>query len=282
MDRGAGHLHAVLERLTLGVHAGKRRQQRWVDVEDRARKRRAKTRAEPPHEAGEADEPRSVRPQCRDERRIVGVTRREVGVREHDDRNPARCAQAPDPAHRPDSRSRPRSPPAGSPRRSLPQSPPGCSRDPRSSQPGGGRVCFPQILTFRGQVSKTPLARRRGTGLAIDGGPHMPRRPRSSTARHYYHVINRAAGKSPLFSKIARLSRVSRHFARGPDQAPGTPDRLLRPVEPLAPGRRPDGNGKSLTPDALGNYYPCRPPTPATEDAGRGAGLSGPVQVPSD
>jgi putative transposase len=36
----------------------------------------------------------------------------------------------------------------------------------------------------------------------------MPRRPRSSTARHYYHVINRAAGKSPLFTR----SRDYREF----------------------------------------------------------------------
>ena len=57
----AGDLHAVPERLLLRIDAGKRRQQRRVDVEHRVRKRVEQPRADQAHEAGEADERRRAR-----------------------------------------------------------------------------------------------------------------------------------------------------------------------------------------------------------------------------
>ena len=61
MHGRAGHPDAVLERLTLRVEAGKRGQQRRVDVEDAVRKRVEQRRADQPHEAGEADQLHAAR-----------------------------------------------------------------------------------------------------------------------------------------------------------------------------------------------------------------------------
>ena len=50
----AAHLAPCVERLALGVEAGKRRQQRRVDVQDRVGERVEQRLARPPHEAGQA------------------------------------------------------------------------------------------------------------------------------------------------------------------------------------------------------------------------------------
>ena len=70
---GAGDAHAVLERLPLRVEAGKRRQQRRMDVEDAVRKRVEQRRADEAHEAGETDELDAARAQQLGQRAIVGV-----------------------------------------------------------------------------------------------------------------------------------------------------------------------------------------------------------------
>ena len=65
----------MLERLALRVDAGKRRQQRRVDVEDGVRKRVEERRADKPHVAGQADEPDVARLQLARQRPIVLVAR---------------------------------------------------------------------------------------------------------------------------------------------------------------------------------------------------------------
>ena len=57
----AGDLHAVLERLLLGIDAGERRQQRRMDVEHGVRKGVEQPRADQTHETGEADEADAAR-----------------------------------------------------------------------------------------------------------------------------------------------------------------------------------------------------------------------------
>ena len=75
VHRRAAHAHAVRERLRLGIEAGKRRQQRRMDVQDPIGKGVEQRRADQPHEAGETDQPDVVRLQRLRQRLIVGVTR---------------------------------------------------------------------------------------------------------------------------------------------------------------------------------------------------------------
>ena len=60
VDRGAGELDAVVERLPLRVETRERRKQRRMDVQDAAGERADEPAREDPHEAGEADEPDAV------------------------------------------------------------------------------------------------------------------------------------------------------------------------------------------------------------------------------
>ena len=84
MDGRAGDLDAVLERLLLGVDAGKRRQQRRVDVEHRVGKRLEQLGADQTHEAGEADEADArARAAPAASRAIEIVARRELAMVEH-------------------------------------------------------------------------------------------------------------------------------------------------------------------------------------------------------
>ena len=102
--------HAVLERLPLRVEAGKRRQQRRVDVQDAIGKRVEQRRADQTHEAGEADEidvPRLAAAAA--SAAIVGVA---IGVVARVQVDASRCrrrARAAGRARRRGSRSRPRS-----------------------------------------------------------------------------------------------------------------------------------------------------------------------------
>ena len=77
VHRRAGHTDAMLERLTLRVEAGKRGQQRRMDVEDAVRKRAKKRIADETHEAGEADELDASPLQKVRQRAVVGVA---VGI----------------------------------------------------------------------------------------------------------------------------------------------------------------------------------------------------------
>ena len=73
MNGGAGDTHAVLERLTLRIEAGKRRQQRRMDVQDPCWERVQERAAHDPHEAGqahEADVARRRAPRAPDRRRL--------------------------------------------------------------------------------------------------------------------------------------------------------------------------------------------------------------------
>ncbi len=76
MHRRAAHAHAVLERLPLRVETGKRRQQRWMNVQDAIGKRVEQRRPHQPHETGETDNATSRERQHIDDRLVVGVPAR--------------------------------------------------------------------------------------------------------------------------------------------------------------------------------------------------------------
>ena len=80
VDGRAADLHAVVERLALRVHAGKGRQQRWVDVQDGVGERLEQRRADEPHETRKANEDGTARPQFLDEPPIVVVARGELAM----------------------------------------------------------------------------------------------------------------------------------------------------------------------------------------------------------
>src|SRR6202790_4028455 len=56
MHGAAGEFHSILERLALGLQARKRRQERWVNIQNAIGKRSHEKRREQPHVSGEADE----------------------------------------------------------------------------------------------------------------------------------------------------------------------------------------------------------------------------------
>ena len=104
MHGRAAHAHAVLERLPLRVEAGKRRQQRRMDVQDPFGKRLEQRRPDQPHEAGQTDQIDVARAQLLDERPVVGVA---VGVVARARQHARRCrrrAPASSPAARHGSR----------------------------------------------------------------------------------------------------------------------------------------------------------------------------------
>ena len=76
----AAHLDAVLERLTLRVEAGKRRQQRRMDVQDACGKASSIGAPKQAHEPGEADEADVARAQLAHERAIVVVAGRPASM----------------------------------------------------------------------------------------------------------------------------------------------------------------------------------------------------------
>ena len=80
VDRRAGDFGAVLPCLPLRVHAGKRGEQRGVDVEDAVGKGVEKRAPEEPHEAGEADERHVAGAELADEDLFKGVAGRVVAV----------------------------------------------------------------------------------------------------------------------------------------------------------------------------------------------------------
>jgi len=69
----AGYLHAVLERLALRVDAGKRRQQRWMDVEDSIREGVNHRRAKQSHESCETDEVDASRLEFGGKCSVIGI-----------------------------------------------------------------------------------------------------------------------------------------------------------------------------------------------------------------
>ena len=80
VDRGAGHFRAVVQRLPLRVHAGERREERRMDVEDGVREGVEERGSEEPHESREADERQVARSEFADENLLEGVARWMVAV----------------------------------------------------------------------------------------------------------------------------------------------------------------------------------------------------------
>ena len=80
VDGRAGDLHAVLERLPLGIDAGERRQQRGVDVENGVRKRLEKRCSDEPHETGETHERDVTREELARQRTVEGLAARKRPV----------------------------------------------------------------------------------------------------------------------------------------------------------------------------------------------------------
>ena len=87
----SGDLHAVPERLLLGIDAGERRQQRRMDVEHGVRKRVEQPRADQTHETGEADEADAALAQFLRQPRVEIVARGELAMAD-DERFDARVA----------------------------------------------------------------------------------------------------------------------------------------------------------------------------------------------
>ena len=79
MDRAAGHLHAVGQRVVDGVAAGECRKQRWMRVEDPAVEGGEDGRADDPHVAGQHDRVDGGRDKGLGQRRVV-ATRNEGGL----------------------------------------------------------------------------------------------------------------------------------------------------------------------------------------------------------
>ena len=98
MNGRAGDLDAVLERLLLGIDAGKRRQQRRVNVEHGVGKRLEQLGADQPHEAREAHQGDVPGGQFRGDRPIEVVTRRELAMIDHQGLDAGLRAPAPAPA----------------------------------------------------------------------------------------------------------------------------------------------------------------------------------------
>ena len=138
VHRGAAHLRAVAQRLSLRVQSGKRRQQRRVDVEDRVRERRDERRSQQPHEARQAHQVDFVGAQRRNDGRIEGSPGRELTVIDHQ-RGHRRCPRAIESrgvADVGDDEGNRRV--EGVRRRRTRGSPAGCFRGPRSARRGGG------------------------------------------------------------------------------------------------------------------------------------------------
>ena len=83
VHRGAGYLRPVLERLGLTVHPWKRRQERWVDIENPVRKSVDEHWAQEPHEASQTHQIDLVSAKSLDEGDVVGLPRVIGRVLEH-------------------------------------------------------------------------------------------------------------------------------------------------------------------------------------------------------
>ena len=96
MHRRAAHFDAMFERLTLRFHAGERRQQRRVDVQDGIRKRLEHRRTDQPHEASETHDADMALLQFRHDGSIEIHARGEASVIEHQRLDPcgARSAES--------------------------------------------------------------------------------------------------------------------------------------------------------------------------------------------
>ena len=68
----AAEFHAVIERLALRLESGKRRQQRGMDIENSAAKRRDEVRREQAHESGQAHQIHARLVQRGDNQAIIG------------------------------------------------------------------------------------------------------------------------------------------------------------------------------------------------------------------
>ena len=250
----AGDVDAVLERLPLRVDARKRRQQRRVNVEDRAAETRRRTSG-PSSRMNPARQTRrdAALANRLDERAIVGVARRDT----------SRCGKTS--VSIPPSRARAKPGRVGAirdhdrharravvPPRSPRESRPDCCRARRSARRDfsqvGGRACFPQFLPLRGQASKQAAL---GIAPCLVDSPWSDQcrdDPRSAAPATFFHVINRSVRKTPLFPRPQDYREFLDLLREGLKRHPGPAARVLHHVESLA-SRRGSGRTRKRSQD---------------------------------